>query len=66
MFMKKNRTKIKQLTNNSINISCNNCGKPIIKSNEFGMYCEDECGLEDDKKAFDEINILLNKFLNNI
>ena len=39
----------------NVNISCKICGKPIIKSNDYGMYCEDECGIEDDKAAFEKI-----------
>ena len=38
-------------TTGSVDVTCDDCGKPITHSNEFGMYCDDECGLADDKAA---------------
>lgn len=31
---------------------CKTTGKKIDISNEFGMYCEDECNLENDKHLY--------------
>lgn len=39
----------------NVGITCKICGKPIVKSNTYGMYCEDECGKEDDIKAYEKI-----------
>lgn len=41
-----------------INISCDQCGKPITKSNKYGMFCEDLCDLEESKKAFGQLKKL--------
>jgi len=46
----------------NINISCKICGNPIIKSNDYGMYCEDMCGLEDDKAAYEKIKNMFDIF----
>lgn len=35
----------------NIEIKCKDCGKPIVHSNEYGMFCEDWCGLEESKQA---------------
>ena len=44
----------------NINLSCKVCGKPITKTNKFGMYCEDMCGLDEDKKAYEKIEKIMN------
>ena len=31
-------------------ITCKTSGKPITVSNEYGMFCEDLCNLEENKK----------------
>jgi len=36
-------------------LNCDQCGKPVSKTNEYGMFCEDMCGLEESKKGFDEL-----------
>jgi len=36
------------------------CGKPIVKSNKYGMFCEDECELEESKKALEICSALIN------
>jgi hypothetical protein len=33
-----------------IDIKCS-CGKPIVKSTESGMYCEDSCNLKENEEA---------------
>lgn len=43
-------------------IGCGICGKPIMHSNKFGMFCEDMCGLAEAKKAEKELNALARKF----
>lgn len=45
-----------------IEITCKICGEKIDHSNEFGTYCKNECGLEDDIKAKEKIEKLLGKF----
>jgi hypothetical protein len=34
-----------------VDLICNITNKRIIHSNQFGMYCEDYCGIEEDKKC---------------
>jgi hypothetical protein len=46
----------------NLKIKCKICGGPITHSNEFGMYCDNECGIEDDKKAYKELKKLLRQF----
>lgn len=35
----------------NVEVTCDDCGKRITHSNEFGMFCEDNCGLEESKAA---------------
>ena len=35
----------------NVDVTCDECGKPITHSNEFGMFCEDNCKLEESKAA---------------
>ena len=45
-----------------VTITCKKCGEPITHSNEFGMFCDKECDLEDSKnKAFELINKFFGK-----
>lgn len=56
--MAKGRIKAKVEEKNggtNITIECKICGKPIVQSNFFGMYCENKCGMEKDKEAYDKI-----------
>jgi len=48
------RIKTEQKGNN-IDITCKICGNPIIKSSFYGIYCENGCGLEEDKKSFGDL-----------
>ena len=41
-------------------ITCD-CGKDLTVVNEYGMFCEDMCGLKESKEVGD---LLMNKFLN--
>ena len=47
------KKKITHLPGNkiAIDVSCSKCGKPITEANKYGMYCEDFCGLNEDKEA---------------
>lgn len=49
------RIKIDKTSPVNINITCKKCGEPIDHSNEFGMYCKNECGIDEDKKAYQKI-----------
>lgn len=35
----------------NVEVTCDDCGKPITHSNEFGMFCDDNCGLAESKVA---------------
>ena len=43
----------------SVDVTCDTCGKPITHSNNLGMYCDDECGIDADRAAKDEVMKLL-------
>lgn len=58
----KKRIKVDIPDENSITISCTICGEPLDHSNEFGMYCTNECGIDEDKKAKEKIEKIFNKF----
>ena len=34
-------------------ITCD-CGKPIVRANEFGMFCEDKCGMKESIKIAED------------
>jgi predicted nucleic acid-binding Zn ribbon protein len=51
---KNSRIKVNHTTD-TLNVTCKKCGQPIDHSNQFGMYCKNECGLEEDKKAYQKI-----------
>ena len=44
-------------------ITCRISGKHITHSNEYGMYCDDECNLEKDKQAKKVVENLLDNLL---
>ena len=46
--MKKNKLNLEPI---EITIKCQKCGKPIVHSNKYGMFCEDWCELEESKKS---------------
>lgn len=35
----------------NVEVTCDECGERITHSNEYGMFCEAECGLEESKAA---------------
>ncbi len=37
----------------NVEVTCDTCGKPITHSNEYGMFCEDNCGLSESKQIKD-------------
>jgi hypothetical protein len=39
----------------NVNITCTDCGEPIDHANEYGMYCKNECGIEEDKTAYQRL-----------
>ncbi len=43
----------------NININCKKCGKPITESNDYGMYCENYCGQDEDIKAYEKIKKIM-------
>ena len=44
-----------------IGVNCS-CGKPIVQSNKYGMYCEDKCGEKEDKEAYLKVDGFINSF----
>jgi hypothetical protein len=45
----------------NLEINCSYCGKPITHSNEFGMFCDDECGMEESKNVMHELDDALSQ-----
>ena len=41
----------------AVTIKCS-CGKPIIESNYYGMFCEDKCHLKEAKKLKKKFDML--------
>jgi len=39
-----------------IECECEISGKPITVSNEYGMFCEDLCELDENKEAYDMLH----------
>ena len=50
------------LKDRDLSLTCKICGEPITHSNEYGMYCENKCGIEDDKKAKEKIEKIFKRF----
>lgn len=42
-----------------IEITCNVCGGPITHSNEYRMFCDNECELKASKKASKKVKRLV-------
>ena len=34
-----------------VDVNCRECGKPITVSNQYGMFCENRCGIDKARKA---------------
>ena len=50
-----------------IQVTCNQCGKLIVETNKYGMFCEDRCGYEESVKRGKELDTLLGEcFENNV
>jgi len=49
--------------NGTVNVEllCDECGGPITHSNEYGMFCDKKCGLEESKKAKAKFDLLMSK-----
>jgi hypothetical protein len=56
-------TNITEQSDGSINVELKcSCGKPIVKTDKYGMRCEDDCGLEESIEASKEIEKLIKDF----
>ena len=55
--------KITETAPGHFTIDCKDCGKPIVESNEHGMFCEDFCGLEESKKAGKIVKNFIDEFV---
>jgi len=45
-----------------IEVVCQECGKPIVFSDNYGMFCEDRCGYEKSKDVGDAFDKLFSFF----
>lgn len=45
------KPKKKKLKGIDIAVNCPVCGQPITHANEYGMFCDNECELEESKEA---------------
>ena len=46
----------------NLDITCGISGKPITKSNKYGMFCEDMCELEENKKIYGTLHEMMTGF----
>jgi len=64
-----NLDKIKKVAKNAkgggidLFLSCQECGKPIIVTNKYGMFCKDLCGLKEAKLYFRDMQKFINEFI---
>jgi hypothetical protein len=49
-------------TTGNVEVTCDICGERITHSNEWGMFCDNECGLEESKAAKDEVMKMIDGF----
>jgi hypothetical protein len=49
-----------------LDVTCSICGKPISKSNEYGMFCEDECGMAEEKEAYLKVKDIFDGFMGGV
>lgn len=47
----------------NLEITCETCGKPIVTSDKYGMYCKDLHGRKEAIKAYRELNKMINQCL---
>jgi hypothetical protein len=47
-----------------LSVVCDNCGKQLTVCNEYGMFCENLCELEDSKKAANQLDSLIKGLIN--
>jgi len=43
-------------------ITCDHCGKPIVESNKYGMFCEDRCGYKRSIMAYHTLTGIIKTF----
>lgn len=47
----------------NIELKCNSCGKPLTECNEYGMFCEDLCEMEESIEAKSVIGDLIDSLM---
>lgn len=47
----------------NILIGCETCGLPLTKTNKYGMFCKNECGLKKSKQSSKELEDLIKMFI---
>jgi len=40
-----------EMVEGGLKIACKHCGKPIVYSDEKGMFCEDRCNYRENREA---------------
>lgn len=48
----------------NLTANCKKCGEPIDHSNEFGVFCKNNCYLEESKEAYKKIKKIFGGLLN--
>lgn len=46
----------------SLGMVCPSCGKPICVANNYGMFCEDHCGMAESIKASKQVTSFIESF----
>ena len=44
----------------NVEVTCDDCGERITHSNEFGMFCDNDCGLAESKQAKIDVMAIVN------
>jgi len=46
----------------NVEVTCDDCGERITHSNEYGMFCDNNCGLEESKAAKQQVESMIQGF----
>ncbi len=52
---------VQKFNNGNLKVTCTKSNKPLSVTNQWGMFCEDLCNLEECKKAEKKINKILDE-----
>jgi ribosomal protein L37AE/L43A len=47
----------------NVKATCDECGKDLVTSNIYGIFCEDKCGYEESVKAREQVMVMVEGIL---